>query len=323
MASPAGTITPVSSLCGSETPTALSPGFEGGFIPISPSGDGGFLSSRTTPAVINDHIRWQHPDTPQKHYFICLVILCHILMHSEQLGTKYVFAFLKYGLLQEIWLCVPSKSNFRNVYSSQWTQPFLHLILFFKLVWMVFNKPLTARCQYKLKLRKLVWKSMQAQSTTLLSLKQCTQLTDDQTDLSNSELISLMWLPDLSGMHYFWINPYARYSSSVAKKNSLKLSLAIYGGFKFVIKVIESKHQILIYIFTPLWCRLKIFHTINPVRSNNIRLKNLRFTPTGHKGIEISKFEFVRLNYFHSFLSSAGKFWLILTWCTPLPPINY
>ena len=95
MASPAGTITPVSSLCGSETPTALSPGFEGGFIPISPSGDGGFLSSRTTPAVINDHIRWQHPDTPQTHYFICLVILCHILFHySQQLGTKYVFAFL-------------------------------------------------------------------------------------------------------------------------------------------------------------------------------------------------------------------------------------
>ena len=99
MASPAGTITPVSSLCGSETPTALSPGFEGGFIPISPSGDGGFLSSRTTPAVINDHIRWQHPDTPQTHYFTCLVILCHILLHSQQLGTKYFFAFLKYGLL--------------------------------------------------------------------------------------------------------------------------------------------------------------------------------------------------------------------------------
>ena len=59
--SPAGTITPVSSYCGGqETPTILSPGgggAEAGFMPISPSQDGGFLSARSTPAVINDHIR--------------------------------------------------------------------------------------------------------------------------------------------------------------------------------------------------------------------------------------------------------------------------
>ena len=61
--SPAGTLTPVSSYCGGqETPTILSPGgsvsaAEAGFIPISPSQDGGFLSARSTPAVINDHIR--------------------------------------------------------------------------------------------------------------------------------------------------------------------------------------------------------------------------------------------------------------------------
>ena len=188
MASPAGTITPVSSLCGSETPTALSPGFEGGFIPISPSGDGGFLSSRTTPAVINDHIRWQHPDTPQTHYFICLVILCHILFHySQQLGTKYVFAFLNMAYFKKYDFASLQSLISKMFNSSHWTQPFLHLILFFKLVWMVFTKPLTSRCQYKLKLRKLVWKSMQAQSTTLFSLKQCTQFfnySDRRSDRS-------------------------------------------------------------------------------------------------------------------------------------------
>ena len=56
MGSPAGTITPVSSLCGSDTPTIMSPGADGGFL--SPSGDGGFLlSARSTPAVIHDHLR--------------------------------------------------------------------------------------------------------------------------------------------------------------------------------------------------------------------------------------------------------------------------
>ena len=64
MLSPGGTLTPVSSVCGSETPTALmSPGTEAGFM--SPSADGGFLTSRHTPAVINDHIRFLLFKSPQ------------------------------------------------------------------------------------------------------------------------------------------------------------------------------------------------------------------------------------------------------------------
>ena len=71
--SPAGTITPVSSYCGGqETPTILSPGgggAEAGFMPISPSQDGGFLSARSTPAVINDHIRCVEQPVNQINWF--------------------------------------------------------------------------------------------------------------------------------------------------------------------------------------------------------------------------------------------------------------
>ncbi len=64
MGSPAGTMTPISSMCDTPTP-ALSPGEEGGGggLCYSPSGgeeEGGFLTSRVTPAVINDHLRCAH-----------------------------------------------------------------------------------------------------------------------------------------------------------------------------------------------------------------------------------------------------------------------
>ena len=73
MSSPAGTMTPVSSMCDTPTP-ALSPGDEG------VEEEGGFLTCRVTPAVINDHLR-----CPPHRYILVHRPTQHALHHHTVL----------------------------------------------------------------------------------------------------------------------------------------------------------------------------------------------------------------------------------------------
>jgi len=67
-------------------------------------------------------------------------------------------------------------------------------------------------------------------------------------------------------------------------------------GIEFLTQTLSD---FLIYIFANQ-CIISsfIFQTMNSVRSNNIRLKYHRFTPSGCKGLGIRKFEFVSKTQF-------------------------
>ena len=68
------------------------------------------------------------------------------------------------------------------------------------------------------------------------------------------------------------------------------------------LKKLSLCHKILFsnphYLFNPRSYRLKIFQTINYVKSNILRLKYQKFTPSGCKDIGIIKYEFVAKSQF-------------------------